>query len=85
MERQIFEKFKADEVANKDYEADVSVAGSETEYLNGTFVTNCGVCNTTCHDNCAYADDDDKASCSAMEPQGKQITIFVDDNIVFRR
>ena len=70
-ERQIFEKFKADEVANKDYEADVTVAGSEEEYLPaGTYVTNCRVCNKTCHDNCAFADDNDKARCSAMEPQG---------------
>ena len=71
-ERHIFEKFKADEVANKDYEADVTVAGSEEEYLpSGTYVTNCRVCNSTCHDNCAFADDNDKAKCSAMEPQGK--------------
>lgn len=81
-ERQIFEKFKADEVANKDYEADVTVAGSEEEYLpSGTYVTNCRVCNSTCHDNCAYADDNDKAKCSAMEPQGKNPIKLFEMNI----
>ena len=32
----------------------------------GIYVTNCLVCNYTCHDNCAYADDGDKYRCSAM-------------------
>ena len=32
----------------------------------GTYVTNCLVCNYTCHERCAYADDGDKYLCSAM-------------------
>ena len=42
------------------------------EYLEqGTSVTACGVCNVTCHDNCRIPNDDGKAGCVAMKPQGE--------------
>jgi len=36
----------------------------------GTHVTVCLQCNYTCHDNCAFANDSDKARCCAMDPNG---------------
>ena len=50
----------------------MQVAGSEEVVLpQGTFVTNCRVCNITCHENCKIQNDDDKAGCAAMKPQSK--------------
>ena len=66
-EKAIMAKYKADEAANKDFEAEVTVAGSKKEYLpQGTYVTNCRVCNHTCHENCAIPNDEDKHRCWAM-------------------
>jgi hypothetical protein len=36
----------------------------------GRFVTNCVICNKTCHLNCAFSDNADKIHCSAMDPNG---------------
>lgn len=36
----------------------------------GVHVTNCLTCNRTCHDNCSYADDNDKQKCCAMDSSG---------------
>ena len=66
-EKAIMAKYKADEAANKDFEAVVTVAGSRKEDLpQGTYVTNCRVCNHTCHENCAIPNDEDKHRCWAM-------------------
>lgn len=66
-EKAIMEKYKADEAANKDFEAEVTVAGSKKEDLpQGTYVTNCRVCNHTCHEDCAIQNDKDKHGCWAM-------------------
>lgn len=37
-----------------------------TELPQGKYVTNCLICNFTCHENCDYADDNEKQKCSAM-------------------
>ena len=71
-EKAIYEKYRSDEKTYANYEEDVTVAGSEKEDLpQGTYVTNCRVCNITCHDNCKIPNDEDKAGCAAMEPQGE--------------
>ena len=71
-EKSIYEKYKSDEKAYANYEVDATVAESEKEDLQqGTYVTNCRVCNVTCHDNCQIPNDDDKAGCAAMKPQGE--------------
>ena len=36
----------------------------------GTYVTNCIVCNFTCHYPCDLANDDEKAGCGAMGKNG---------------
>ncbi|XP_062586611.1 uncharacterized protein LOC134248210 [Saccostrea cucullata] len=36
----------------------------------GQHVTNCLICNMSCHDNCEFADDDQKIRCSAMDSKG---------------
>ena len=61
-------RYEAEAGANKDFEAEVRVAGSKKEDLpQGTFVTNCRVCNITCHDNCGIQNDGEKYYCWAME------------------
>ncbi|XP_034006739.1 uncharacterized protein LOC117498711 [Trematomus bernacchii] len=37
---------------------------------SGEFITNCQVCNVTCHWPCIFANDADKMKCSAMGPDG---------------
>ena len=71
-EKAIYERYKSDEKTYENYEEDVQVAGSEKVVLpQGTFVTNCRVCNITCHENCKIQNDDDKDGCAAMKPQSK--------------
>ena len=36
----------------------------------GINMTNCLVCNNTCHDNCPYANDEDKCHCCTMDFTG---------------
>ncbi|XP_035234863.1 uncharacterized protein LOC118206358 [Anguilla anguilla] len=54
--------------ANKDftYEVEISVA-NKVDLETGVYVTNCLKCNYTCHDDCAYANDDDKINCMVMK------------------
>ncbi|KAI9318882.1 hypothetical protein DFJ73DRAFT_879266 [Zopfochytrium polystomum] len=56
-------KYKVIETISKQ----VNISGS------GCYVTNCLLCNSTCHDNCAYANDNDKKSCSAMDGENCRI------------
>uniref|UniRef100_A0A0E9XXY7 Uncharacterized protein n=1 Tax=Anguilla anguilla TaxID=7936 RepID=A0A0E9XXY7_ANGAN len=51
---------------NFTYEVEISVPKKVT-LKTGVHVTNCLKCNYTCHDDCAYANDDDKIRCSAMK------------------
>ena len=66
--RQILRDHEAAILSNKNFT--YTVAETKQRMVNldpGTYVTNCLVCNYTCHDNCIYADDDDKYCCSAMD------------------
>ena len=40
------------------------IAAKPTE--PGQYTTNCVTCNMTCHEHCAFANDDEKINCSAM-------------------
>ena len=67
IEKQALEEYINDGEINKNYEKDIPFAGSKEEYLpQGHYVTNCRDCNFTCHDDCIYSNDSDKAKCSAM-------------------
>ncbi|KAI9345486.1 hypothetical protein DFJ73DRAFT_796982 [Zopfochytrium polystomum] len=54
--------------SNKNFKYKVSETVSKQVNISGTgrYVTNCLLCNSTCHANCAYANDNDKKYCSAM-------------------
>lgn len=66
-EVEIFKKHKDDIEHNKDFEYEVEETRQvKVELQQGKHVTNCLHCNITCHENCAYADDDDKRLCCAM-------------------
>ena len=66
-EEHIMEQHKADIAANKNFKYKVKeprIVKHETE--SGQYVTNCTKCNFTCHQNCAYPNNDDKRYCCAM-------------------
>ena len=66
-ERQILKDQKADVLTNQDFTYRVEVTKQrKIDLPQGTYTTNCLICNYTCHANCKYADDDDKHRCSAM-------------------
>ncbi|XP_034004200.1 uncharacterized protein LOC117496601 [Trematomus bernacchii] len=56
------EKFEIEVVVIKPFQEDISGTGD--------FITNCKVCNVTCHGSCPNANDADKIKCSAMGPDG---------------
>ncbi len=56
---------------NKDFVFRVQVTKQrKINTTPGLYTTNCLNCNFTCHDNCIYANDSDKKSCCAMNPDG---------------
>lgn len=66
-ELEIFKRHKDDIENNKDFEYEVEETRQvKIELKQGKHVTNCLNCNITCHEDCAYADDDDKRLCCAM-------------------
>lgn len=70
-EIKIFEENKSEIQRNKDFEYEVTeTRHKKTELPRGLHVTNCSHCNFTCHDNCAYANDDEKRRCCAMDSDG---------------
>ena len=67
-EKQMLNDHEADILTNKDFTYRVEITKQRMVKLSsGTYTTNCLTCNYTCHDDCAYADDDDKYKCSAMQ------------------
>lgn len=66
--RAALEQHKAEMDLNKnfEYEFEVTVA-KQIKTKPGTYLTNCQICNFTCHDNCTIADDKDKNQCCAMK------------------
>ncbi|KAK3606645.1 hypothetical protein CHS0354_035639 [Potamilus streckersoni] len=70
-ESEVLEKHKRDIAANKNFTYVVDEIHQRKIHTKpGQYVTNCFVCNFTCHPNCIYADDSDKAKCSAMGADG---------------
>lgn len=68
---EIFRKHKDDIKNNKDFEYEVEETKQHLVDLpRGQHVTNCIQCNVTCHENCMYADDAQKANCCAMSNRG---------------
>ena len=69
--RQEEQMLKANEskiIANKDFKYKIPVTKQRQIPLpHGQYVTNCANCHSTCHDDCAFADDKDKWKCSAMD------------------
>ena len=66
-EWQVLEQHKTEVEGNKDFEYEVEETRQiQKELPKGQNVTNCLHCHVTCHDNCRYADDEEKAKCSAM-------------------
>nr|XP_022307143.1 uncharacterized protein LOC111113294 isoform X4 [Crassostrea virginica]XP_022307145.1 uncharacterized protein LOC111113294 isoform X4 [Crassostrea virginica]XP_022307146.1 uncharacterized protein LOC111113294 isoform X4 [Crassostrea virginica]XP_022307147.1 uncharacterized protein LOC111113294 isoform X4 [Crassostrea virginica]XP_022307148.1 uncharacterized protein LOC111113294 isoform X4 [Crassostrea virginica]XP_022307149.1 uncharacterized protein LOC111113294 isoform X4 [Crassostrea virg len=66
-EATLFRDHEAEIKRNEQFEYEVE---EEVMYLEdvpvGRYVTNCLICNRTCHDNCIFADDNDKIRCCAM-------------------
>ena len=67
-EQHILDQHKADVEANKNFEYTVETPKVRQIDISGQgiHVTNCLKCNFTCHENCAFADDQDKIRCVAM-------------------
>lgn len=70
-EIQIFEENKAAIESNRNFEYEVTETKQVRKELpRGEHVTNCTHCHFTCHERCAYANDDEKRKCSAMNGDG---------------
>ena len=64
---EILDQHKREADANRNFTAKIKTPKVKQVPLQaGIHTTTCLVCNRTCHDNCAYADNKDKASCVAM-------------------
>ncbi|XP_064425509.1 uncharacterized protein LOC135361297 [Latimeria chalumnae] len=63
--KKVLEENKAEMDANKNLEYEVEVTEGRKEPVKH-FTTACQKCSFTCHENCAYHDDDDKKHCCAM-------------------
>lgn len=70
-EEAIMKQFETDINLNKDFEYKIEVIKQEKVNLRpGIHTTICINCNFTCHDDCAYYKDKDKAKCWAMKTDG---------------
>lgn len=57
--------------ANKNFKITTTIQKPNKKSLPpGIHTTTCRDCNRTCHNNCAYPSDSDKAKCCAMNPDG---------------
>ncbi len=68
-EETVMRAHESDVLANEKFKYKITMTKQHKVDLKGQgiYVTNCLVCNYTCHENCAYANDEDKHMCSAME------------------
>lgn len=67
----IFQKYKNEIKDNENFEYTVDEVKSKIIPLpKGQHVTNCLICNVTCHENCKIAENDKKKLCSAMNDKG---------------
>ena len=63
----ILQQREAEIEHNKEFKYEIEVQKHRKVSIEkGRHVTNCLHCNFTCHPNCAYANDEDKFKCSAM-------------------
>lgn len=70
-EIKIFQDHKSEIERNKDFEYEVTETRQNKEELpKGRHVTNCTHCHFTCHENCVFANDDEKKRCCAMDGDG---------------
>ena len=62
--------------AKRDGNADYSTWYDDSKWKQitvpqGTYTTTCMYCQRTCHDDCAYSNDDEKRNCCVMDGNGK--------------
>jgi len=75
-ELRIIQQHQSDIKDNKNFEYEVEETSIEQKELpKGQHVTNCLQCHITCHDNCGYADDEDKQYCGVMDRSTGNCTI----------
>ena len=67
-EERILKEHENDILTNKDFKYTVTITKQrKVDLAIGHYVTNCLLCNFTCHEDCVYANDEDKWRCSAMD------------------
>ncbi|XP_022796004.1 uncharacterized protein LOC111334512 [Stylophora pistillata] len=71
-EENILRQREAEIEQNKEFTYEVNITKPKRIDLSGTgrHTTTCLRCNYTCHENCAYADDNDKRKCCAIDRRG---------------
>ena len=69
-EERVLQQHEAEINANKDFTYTLKVNKHRKIPLQGVYTTNCLKCSFTCHDNCVFANDEDKAGCCAMNRNG---------------
>jgi hypothetical protein len=70
-EERALRQHKLDIEANRDFKITVNAQVPEAKPSPpGLHVTNCIICNRTCHHGCAFSDDADKRMCIAMDQRG---------------
>ena len=71
-EENILRQHETEIEQNKSFRYSVEVTKAKKKDLSGTgqFTTTCLRCHFTCHQDCAYANDDDKESCCAIDKNG---------------
>ena len=80
-EERILKARESDILANKDFTYPIKVTKQKRIFLPPeTFVTNCSICNRTCHLNCKYKDDSEKWKCTAMSGDESNAVCRVCDN-----
>ena len=68
--QKVLQEHEADIKTNRNFTVTVMVdKQKKVDLESGTYVTNCLVCNMTCHHPCIIAKDEDKSRCGAMKPQ----------------
>ncbi|XP_060589819.1 uncharacterized protein LOC132745006 isoform X3 [Ruditapes philippinarum] len=71
VEIRILEDYKTQIEENSDFTYTVSeTEQKQIDLPKGKHVTNCLNCHMTCHNDCAYANDEDKKHCCAMDSNG---------------
>ena len=70
-ETKILKEHEKDIIDNQNFEYEVDETRQvRTELPIGQHTTNCLHCHVTCHQNCVYANDDEKRQCCAMDGNG---------------